>query len=128
MVTSMPLRVLKMVGNFKEAGYIRDAPSLVEARGKRPPTNKADVVAYLRAGTSYTVSPGPVEDRFDPARQAGTAGILTDGIYAWPHFLAYYVEHYDVELPADFEQHMHDRTWRVPASVDLDPVALPWEV
>jgi hypothetical protein len=47
------MRALKMVGAFREMGYDDDDPSLVEARGKRVPANKEQVVAYLRAGTSY---------------------------------------------------------------------------
>jgi hypothetical protein len=117
-----------MIGNFREAGYVKDAPSLAAAQGKRTAANKERVVTYLRAGTSYTVSPGPVADLFDPTQHAGTAGILTDGVYAWPHFLAYYVDRYDVELPAEFEQHMRERSWSPPTKVDLDPIALPWEI
>jgi hypothetical protein len=117
-----------MVGAFREMGYDDDDPSLVEARGKRAVENREQVVSYLRAGTSYLVSPGPVADYFDESRFAGTAGILTDGVFAWPHFLAYYVEQYDVELPAEFEQHMRERGWSAPTNVDLEPVALPWEI
>ena len=104
----MTPRALKMVGNFRETGYVKDAPSLIEARGRRAAGNKAAVLAYLRSGTSYTISPGPVPDHFEPSQYASTAGILTDGVYAWPNFLAHYVEHYDVELPAEFEQYMRD--------------------
>ena len=124
----MTPRALTMVGNFREMGYVRDAPSLVDARGKRSAAHRAEVVAYLRGGTSYTVSPGPVRDLFDPTRFAGTAGIRTDGVFAWPDFLAYYVERYDVELPAAFEAHMRACAWHSPATVDLDPIALPWEL
>lgn len=122
------MRALKMVGAFREMGYDDDDPSLVAARGKRIAENKEQVVAYLRAGTSYLVSPGPVADHFDQARYAGTAGIRTDGVYAWPDFLAHYVEHYDVELPAEFEQHMRAHHWSAPVNVDLEPIALPWEI
>ena len=124
----MTLRALTMVGNFRELGYLWDAPSLLDARGKRSAAHRAEVVAYLRCGTRYLVSPGPVRDVFDPTRFAGTASVLTDGVFAWPDALAHYVERYDVELPAAFEEHMRACAWRPPATVELDPVALPWEL
>jgi hypothetical protein len=121
-------RALKVIGAFREMGYDDDDPSLVDARGKRGSEHKEQVVSYLRSGTSYIVSPGPVADFFNTSQYAGTAGIRTDGVYAWPDFLAHYVERYDVELPADFEQHMRANNWTTPRQVDLAPIALPWEI
>src|SRR5262245_3389114 len=50
----------------------------------------------------------------------------TDGIYVWPDFLAGYVEPEDVELPEQFERHMADRGWRLPADLDTKSLVPPW--
>jgi len=42
--------------------------------------------------------------------------------FVWPRTLAYYVEQYDVELPAEFEEHMKRNQWRVPSEIDLGPL------
>lgn len=119
--------LLKYVGNFVELGYDDhpNAPSLVQLRGKRKPENKDRVVAYLQNGTMLVYSPGRDEDVLDESKTAGSASIATDGVYAWPRTLAYYVQHYDVELPADFEAHMQRSQWIAPDTVDKSSVELP---
>jgi hypothetical protein len=101
------------VGFFREMGHDDSgAPSLVDSRGKRGPEHKDKVVAYLRAGRMRSFSPGYADDFFDPTKTAGTRSTRTDGTYAWPDYLAYYVERYDVALPKDFERFMKARSWR----------------
>jgi hypothetical protein len=105
---------LKPVGFFRELGNAEaDAPSLVEARGRRAPVHKAEVVTYLRGGdTVLAWMSGGDEDFFSPGTFFGPEHISGDGVYAWPIALAAYVEFYDVELPLDFEEHMRLRAWR----------------
>jgi hypothetical protein len=109
-------RPLQRIGNFFELGYDDDpmAPRLSDVRGKRAPGNKADVVRYLRSGKTLIFSPGYDQDVFDDTKRADTSSILTDGVYSWQKQIAYYVEHYDIELPADFEAHMRANAWRIP--------------
>lgn len=118
-------RVLRVFKVFRELGAGADAPSIVDARGTRSPAHKAEVVAYLRAGTVHTFTMRISDDVFDPRATAGRASLVTDGVYAWPQLLAYYVDKYDVSLPADFEEHMRQRAWAIPDKVDLSTVALP---
>lgn len=117
--------ILRVVKVFRELGAGADAPSIVDARGTRPSAHKAEVVAYLRGGTVHTFTMRISDDVFDPRASAGRASLVTDGVYAWPQFLAYYVDKYDVSLPADFEAHMRQRGWAIPDKVDLSTVALP---
>jgi hypothetical protein len=119
--------MLKYVGNFVELGYDdhRDPPSLVAGRGKRKAAMKEQVVAYLRSGVTLVFSPGRDEDVLDPRKYAGSASVLTDGVYAWPKTLAYYVDTYDVELPAAFEAHMQRLQWTMPAAIDKMTLELP---
>jgi hypothetical protein len=106
------------LGVFKELGYDDDptAPSLASVRGKRRADHKAEVLAYLRRGRTTAFSPGIKTDVFDPSKLAETLSVMTDGTYEWPELLAYYVEHYDVALPEEFEEHMRNNLWQVPRS------------
>jgi hypothetical protein len=117
---------LKIAGNFVELGWDdADAPSLVEQRGKRGLEYKREVVEYLRSGTTFIVSPGIDEDVLDPTKSAGSASIATDGAWAWPKTLAYYVEAYDVALPPEFEAHMQRHRWKPADKIDKLGLELP---
>jgi len=111
-------RTASTVGGFRELGY-DDGPALAAVRGKRPAAHQAEVVAYLRAAPLLVTSPGLVKDAFDGKTLAGKRSMRTDGVYAWPDSLAYYVERHQVELPAAFEAHMAQNHWRVPVPIDL---------
>ena len=111
-------RIAKTIGGFRELGY-DDGPALADVRGKRSSEHTAEVVAYLRGGKVLVMSPGLVEDTFDGKTLAGKRSMRTDGEYAWPDSLAYYVEQHQVALPAEFEQHMAARTWQLPADIDI---------
>jgi hypothetical protein len=57
----------------------------------------------------------------------GSPNILTDGLYAWPEDLAYYVEHYNVCLPEEFQQTAIRNNWEVPSNIDIDDLDLAFE-
>jgi hypothetical protein len=111
--------VAKSVGCFHDLGY-EGAPTLADVRGKRSQNNQAQVVAYLKAGRVLVMSPGLVRDAFDRNTVAGSRSIRTDGEFAWPDSLAFYVERYSVELPKEFEKHMAERRWEMPKEIDID--------
>jgi hypothetical protein len=119
--------VLRYVGNFIELGYddYSDAPSLAATRGKRREGNTAALVAYLNAGITLVFAPGFDQDVLDGKSDAGSSSIATDGTYAWPRTLAYYVERYDVALPDDFEKHVAGNRWRVPEGIRIGTLVLP---
>lgn len=104
------------VGVFKELGYADDpaAPSLASVRGKRRADHKPEVIAYLLGGRITAFCMGVESDVFDETKSAGSLHGHTDGAYAWPELLAYYVEHYDIALPEEFEEHMRNNGWQVP--------------
>lgn len=107
------------VGCFRELGY--DGPWTLEAaRGRRSPEHLAEVIAYLRAGKILVLSPGLVRDFYDNSRVAGNRSLRTDGMFTWPDSLAYYVEHYGVELPPVFEANMAGRGYVFPRDVDVN--------
>ena len=121
------MTVLRYVGNFIELGYddYPDAPSLAATRGKRREDNKAALVAYLNAGVTLVFAPGFEKDVLDHTSDAGSSSIATDGTYAWPRTLAYYVERYDVALPDKFEKHVADNKWHVPEGIRIGTLVLP---
>ena len=63
-----------------------------------------------------------VDDVLDPAR-TGVAplDVRTDGAWAWPGDLAYYVRTYAVPLPPTFVEHMAANGWH-PPEMDVDAV------
>ncbi len=118
--------VLHLV-SFREFGYSR-GPSLASLRDRRVSANRSAVAAYLRAGKAIVVTPGGLaQDVFAPSLKAGPMHILTDGRFAWHAALAHYVERYDVELPAEFEEHMQRAGFAVPAVVQTKGLRLPAE-
>lgn len=110
-------RVAPSVGGLYELGY-EDAPMLSRVRGTRSDAHLVEVVAYLRAGRQLVMSPGLVKDPLDPTKLAGKRSIRTDGVYAWPDALAYFVERYRIPLPVAFEQHMAALGWKMPGVID----------
>lgn len=119
-------KMVELVGFYRELGFTSRPcfPSILDARGMRLPTHKAEVVAYLQAGAPIEIAPGGVgQDVFDPTRTTTTRAILTDGRYAWSSELAYYVEHYDVSLNAPFEKHMEAQGYKM-SVVDVTTLTL----
>lgn len=108
---------LTLIDHFREFGY-EHGPSILPLRGKGRSLNKDAVLRYLSGGKLKVMSPGLMPDVFDPSRTADSMSILTDGTYAWHELLAYYVQHYDVALPAEFEAHMARNGFEVPGGID----------
>ena len=120
----MSNKTLIFIGQFRELGYDDGAP-LASARGKRPAAGKAQVVRYLENGALMEISPGMTVDAFAPEKQADSLHILTDGTYAWHRVLAYYVRHYDLALPLDFELHMRRNGHQISSEIRTRDLRLP---
>ena len=73
------------------------------------------VISYLQEGATLATTGSLVDDALD-ASQKGVARleIATDGEWAWPRDLAYYIGRYHVEIPQAFVEHMRSRGWRPP--------------
>ena len=107
-------KTLKAVGFFRELAHgDSNGARLADLRRKEASTEEARVVEYLRKGVSLIVSPGVVYDVINGSGPIGTGGILTDGEWAWPDDLSYYVETYHVALPADFVNWMAERKYEM---------------
>jgi hypothetical protein len=122
----VPKRRLTRVGFFRELKHGRtDGPSLREAMRDKGKPGEARIAAYLRAAPIMFHALGPVTDVFTPKGDyICVPNIHTDGVYAWPEDLAYYVERYHVALPAEFLAHLAAAKWTAPAEVDTSAIEL----
>ena len=107
---------LRRYGFFKELkhGDI-NGDSLIEQQSDKVFNFKEKCVKYLNSGHSLIVSPGLVKDVLNPENGIiSSPSILTDGIWAWPEDLSYYVETYNVRPGTDFIESMKMNLWTVP--------------
>ncbi|MEZ4399058.1 MAG: hypothetical protein R3B06_03520 [Kofleriaceae bacterium] len=106
--------------SLKTAGFFRElihgdegGASLIDLRQAVALMGEGRIVEYLRKGVPLIVSPGVVYDVLDGEGPIGTGAILTDGEWAWPDDLAYYLEKYHVALPEDFVNWVVERGYEV---------------
>ena len=119
-------RLIK-VGFFRELDHgDTSGPSLEESRAETPSPNEERVAAYLDAGHLLSASSEVASDRLadDPDIEIGPPHIRTDGTYAWPADLPYYVRNYHVRLPKHFLIHAERNNFQVPAQVDVASLKL----
>ena len=60
------------------------------------------ITTYLNKGEVILMSPTSSIDIFSGERISQTKSILTDGEFSWSNSLVYYVQKYNLQLPADF--------------------------
>jgi hypothetical protein len=107
--------------NVKRFGFFFELPipdriaTLRSIRRVEPHPDEANILNYLESGTTYAAVPGVDQDVLaDPARIIGPMHIRTDGVWAWPATLAYYVRTYHIALPNEFVEHMRANGWSCP--------------
>jgi hypothetical protein len=129
-VRSMPApwanRLIK-VGFFQELDHGDDrGPSLKEKRSDTPASDERRIADYLGTGHVLIASSEDVNDWLadDPDITIGPPHILTDGTYAWPADLPYYVRNYHVRLPKHFVLHAARNDFHIPAHVDVASLKL----
>jgi len=113
---------VKRIGFFRELEHGNpDGPSLKDVTRPNAGLHDAAVVEYLKKGIVMMAAPGIVRDVLNPGGPIGSLSILTDGTYAWPSDLAYYVERYHAIVPVDFVAHAAEHGWEIPP---VDPARL----
>jgi len=119
------MKIVKKVGFFKELPYGEEtAESVHAAVGRLSQGDVENVVRYLKSGVLMIGSPGISTDVVSSSgSKIGPIGVLTDGAWAWPMELAYYVEKYRVSVPHEFLDHMRKVGWKVDA-VNINEVSL----
>ena len=123
-MNSFPIIKLHAIVRFREfpLGTIDD-PSLREFVAERPWPDQDNVIYYLRSGYIYAIPiGGGARDHLDPSQRANpeidgrmvaACTEMTDGEWYWPAALIYYVEKYNLRLPAEFVAHAAQHGWRV---------------
>lgn len=112
---------LKRYGFFKELkhGDINGI-SLKDVIYENAALNEKEQVGYLKSGIILIACTGIVRDVLDAANDIiGSPHILTDGVWAWPADLPYYVEKYHVKIPDDFVKYMESSCWTIPNEGDI---------
>ena len=80
-----------------------------------PSEERARTAAYLRSGTIVFAATEHTVDVIDGMFQTpGGSAIVTAGSYFWRRDCAEYVEHYGVELPDQFVEHVQRLNWTAP--------------
>ena len=118
------------VGHFKElpggdwtdsSFYESFCGSVLDHLYQESPENVEKIVAYLDQGLPLINNRLCFGD--DPLAPDGRGVYYgpeyTDGIWLWPEYLSYYVEHYQLKLPTAFVETMRINAWEVPASFEV---------
>ncbi|MEV6827339.1 ferredoxin [Amycolatopsis sp. NPDC051102] len=83
-----------------------------------PPAELEPVLAYLDAAPVILASRSNGPDAFDPARtDAVPLNFRTDGIWAWPGAVAYYLREHGVPPDPELVAHLRARRFAAPAEV-----------
>lgn len=115
------------VGFFRELDHGDiSAASLEESRSETSGPDDERITAYLDTGHLLSPSSNEASDWLadDPDVEIGPPHILTDGTYAWPADLPYYVRRYHVRLPKHFVLHIRRNDYQVPANVNVASLKL----
>ena len=119
---------LKQYGFFAELDHGDDeGGSLSTLRGTAAydDEQRQRIVSYLKNGQLYIGCPGAVVDVLsDENNTIGSPNILTDGEWAWPEDLAYYVANYDVPIPDGMRETMERNGWFVANEIELAELEL----
>ena len=113
---------LTKVGFYKEMPHAENTdPSILDCIHKADYSDEtAQICSYLKNGTIYIACCGVCYDVIDQEKGvAGVPSLLTDGVWIWPGDLAYYVENYNLNLPANFIDHMKANRWSNSLTSDM---------
>jgi hypothetical protein len=113
---------LRRVGFFQELDHgDPTGPRLADLVNDRPQPDEIKISSYLRRGLLLIGCPGVVADALDSTVGViGSPDILTDGMWAWPGDLPYYVEKYHPALPGEFVSHIRERSFQPPTDGEVD--------
>ena len=115
---------LRRIGHFYELSSDSQRQEIRNLRGNLHAPLKQKALRYLRSGVNTGIVIMVEYDHSSmPEACLGSVGLMSDGKWIWPSSLAYYVETYDLGLPADFLEDMANNDWSVPPDTKV-----PFEV
>lgn len=120
-------RDLRAVGFFYECFGGSSGPSLREAIRATSHDNENEMASYLDHGHLFACIMGQARDILSTDHEIAGSGdchILTDGVWAWPAFLSYYLRNYHIELPLELWEQARLSAWMVPFDINLAELSL----
>lgn len=118
-------RILRRVGFFHQLPVVDRIHVLRSLAHQRAAAEEAGVIRYLDAGYLFAAVPGLEDDVLSPQRPIiGPLHVRTDGCFAWPSTLSYWVKQYHISLPQEFIDHMLKCEWSPPPPFDLSGMML----
>jgi hypothetical protein len=116
---------LKRIGFFYQLPDADRLHILKVLSRSEPMQDEAAIAEYLESGLRIAFTPGVETDPLLPdAPFAGPLHILTDGLYAWPKTLSYWVSKHHLLLPDTFLEHIRSVAYRVPDNLDSGTLVL----
>lgn len=97
---------MMMIGKYAELAPNMGFPSMKQYLQKEPYNTKAAVLKYLTSGHVHMVTASRVVDVFSGKSTNVELVFMDDGKYSWSSKIPYYVEHYNLRLPEEFEKHI----------------------
>ncbi|MFI6055577.1 hypothetical protein ACIBCO_36510 [Streptomyces violascens] len=100
--------------NIRRAGFYRSASDISTTSSPDPHHWEQRASHYLEQGQVILAASQWVDDLMDANnKNICQYSLHTDGVWAWPASLAYYVRRYHVNLPPEFLAHMASNNWEV---------------
>lgn len=80
-------------------------PHLKDLVSDKEDPMKSKILAYLRTNC-ILACPGILEDQITPKKYSGSGNLYYDGTYFWDDAFFYYVDRYNIPVPAEFRNHI----------------------
>ncbi len=123
------MSMVRKVGFFCELPLEEQVKALSSIRRVQAQPDEAKILTYLDAGVTFAAMMGVDEDVLaHPRKPIGPLDLVTDGEWAWPQTLAYYVRNYHIALPEDFVEHMRSSGWECRQNVDVSQLTMEGQV
>lgn len=100
------IEMSKSLIRFSEYGPGMGLPSMKTYFEATPYDGQAEIADYLRNGIKTYAATKKAVDFFTGEAIPGEYCGMTDGEFTWNSTLAYYVDRYNLRLPAEFEDHV----------------------
>lgn len=119
------IRILRRVGFFYELPVVDRIHVLRSLSHPGAVAQEAAVIKYLDSGQLFAAVPGVEDDVLSAERPIiGALHIRTDGCFAWPSTLSYWLKQYHIALPPEFIDHMENNGWSPPTGLDFTGMML----
>lgn len=106
---------LRKFGFFDELPKEEAQLLLTQLRAEAPRPDEQKILAYLRGGLLLLAVPGVAFDLLaNEVQVIGSPHVFTDGAWAWPEELLFYIERYHIEVPREFYERMERHRWVCP--------------